>query len=70
MERWPDRFYDDPGIEVSKCGDCIHYRGFIDELLRCDAYPDGIPREVLNKTFEKEPLQCSPLITFEKKSEN
>lgn len=32
----------------NQCPGCLHYRG----LFKCEAFPDGIPSEILTGTFD------------------
>ncbi len=43
------------------CNYCAHYHGFAE----CDAYPEGIPTEVMDRVMEDENFQCSRDIRYE-----
>lgn len=51
------RWYDDPGGYNPVCSFCKHRRNYDDDLevLPCDAFPEGIPRSILElKKNEKD----------------
>ena len=50
------------------CFDCAHFQGRIKGKVRCEAFPDGIPREIILSPTEKHdrPYQNDQGIQFEK----
>lgn len=34
------------------CASCTHFRNRKGKIATCDAFPAGIPREILNNTFD------------------
>lgn len=38
-----NRFWDNPQAKDVQCNSCTYYKGF----AKCEAFPDGIPRELL-----------------------
>lgn len=59
------RWYDDPGVEEVMCNSCKHYRLF----AKCDAFPDGIPIELLGKEEHNTPYPGDHGIRYEPKEE-
>lgn len=55
------RWSDVPKAFTSECSKCIHDHGY----AKCDKYPDGIPKEILNQsckgTSEYKKGYCSSL---------
>jgi hypothetical protein len=50
-------------LVIPQCDYCNHYR----EHQKCDAYPEGIPEEILlNKVDHRKPYQGDRGIQFEK----
>lgn len=43
------------------CNYCAHYRGF----GKCDAYPNGTPREIVDAIMNDQDYKCSKEIHFE-----
>ena len=43
------------------CNYWIHYHGF----AKCEAYPEGIPGEVMDSIIENEQFQCAEKIHYE-----
>ncbi len=35
------------------CFDCVHFHGMVQRKPRCDAFPDGIPREIILSSEQK-----------------
>lgn len=52
-----DRFYFVPAYFVPACGKCVHYRGYSDGTLKCDAFPEKIPLEMLDSP--EPPASCN-----------
>lgn len=59
------RWYDDPGAEDVMCNHCKHYRLY----AKCDAFPEGIPNELLKKEEHDTPYPGDNGIRFEPKEE-
>lgn len=55
-----DRFFYPPAATLCPCGKCKH--GY-PNVLKCDAYPDGVPFSIVEKiTLDPEALKhpCNP----------
>lgn len=53
----------DTGVRTLLCSLCDHYRGF----AKCDAFPDGISGEHMDKVEVEPAFECAPGIRFEAK---
>ncbi len=63
------RWYDDPQAKSPICNRCKHLIGLMDEVIKCDAFLNGIPRKWLlycdgERSLEEE---CNNGIKFERK---
>ena len=58
-----ERWHNDPGGQKIMCDRCIHYRLF----AKCDAFPDGIPSELLHREEHNTPFPGDNGIRFEPK---
>lgn len=59
------RWYDDPGAKGFMCNDCKH--NHMD--FTCDAYPNGIPKEILIRGEHDTPFPGDNGIHFELKND-
>ena len=55
------RWYDDPVGQRIMCDYCKHYRLF----AKCDAFPDGIPSELLHREEHDTPFPGDNGIRYE-----
>lgn len=62
-DRFLARCSQDTGVRTLLCSLCNHYRGF----AKCDAFPDGIAGEHMDKIEAKPDIECAPGIHFEVK---
>lgn len=54
MEKKPysdRRWWEAPKAFASECSECIHDHGY----AKCDKYPKGIPKEILNQSCKGTP---------------
>ena len=51
----------DPGARAGFCNNCVHYHGF----LKCDAFPDRIPTELIYRDEHDTPFPGDNGIRFE-----
>lgn len=57
------RWWDNPQPKDIQCDSCVHHRGGI----QCDAFPDGIPRELLTVSItHNKPYKGDNGIRYEK----
>lgn len=68
------RWYDDIGGVRPICNFCKHRREFNAEkgIIPCDAFPDGIPRNILKLLKEEKDTtkECNNGIKYEPRTEN
>ena len=60
------RFFDDPKAEVLMCSYCKHRTSL---KLECEAYPNGIPRELLLRGEHDTPFPGDHGYRFERKED-
>lgn len=58
-----ERWRCDPGATGIMCNDCIHYHGF----AKCDAFPDGIPHDLIYREEHDTPFPGDKGIRYEPK---
>lgn len=56
-----ERWRGDPGARDVMCNHCVHYHGF----AKCDAFPDGIPRDLIRRKEHDTPFPGDNGIRFE-----
>ena len=58
------------GTYIPACFGCVHFRGASNGKVRCEAFPDGIPRELTLKGVKHDtPFPGDNGIRFEKVEE-
>ena len=66
-EGWPYNPYEIPRITIPQCNNCAH---LIPVTITCDAFPNGIPKEIhINKFDHKNPYPGDNGIRFTPESE-
>lgn len=55
------RWYDDVGGRCPFCNNCLYYH----KDATCDAFPKGIPIDVLRKRLKENTSECANGIKFE-----
>lgn len=64
--KYPNRFCDDPKANRIMCSDCVYFHG---RSITCEAFPDGIPREIMLRGEHDTPFPGDHGYRFLKKEE-